>query len=164
MNNPWLRVSRSDQIQLNDKLRRQCGVTHWLEWLKHTDYTCILPTSSAFFPLTYFKSFWHPFIKIRQQGIAPQKFCLPTVKNGAQPRSRPHVKSSLKSTLWLNKRPFTSSATWTKACCLHRIYLVCLHTLHVLFRAPKHTVLTSSPIQGNIHLWNPFHPDIQNNR
>lgn len=76
MNNPWLRlrVSRSDQIQLNDKLRRQCDVTHWLEWLniQTTPVLCLfsllLFSQICFFPPTYFKFFWHPFTKKQTTG------------------------------------------------------------------------------------------------
>lgn len=50
----------------------------------------------------------------------------------AQPRSRPHVRNSLKPTLKLKKRPCTNNTRWPKACCRPNIYLVCRkkQTLH----------------------------------
>lgn len=81
-----------------------------------------------FKPLSIFKK------SPRLQRNALQRFCFQGERSRAHQRSRPRVRSSLKSTLKLKKRPSINSTRWTTACYQHNIYLVCTikQTLHAV--------------------------------
>lgn len=115
-------------------------LTHWLTHVQTTPLLCIHRPHT---PLTFWKM-------SRLQSNAPQRFCLQEVKDGTQPRCRPHVRSSLKPTLGLKKRPFTRSARRTKACCWCKTYPVCIKT--TLYRSEIFNHTSASVVTWRL-LW-----------
>lgn len=119
MNNPWLTVHRCGEVTDGEGCDSHASQTLRL-------HLCFRQ-SWRFSPPTYLKPFWCLFTnekkKNRPQGTALQGFCSTGAGSGARPRCKPRVKSSLKSTRCLRRKPFTSSARPTAACRL-RIYPV----------------------------------------
>ena len=95
---------------------------------EHLHFCLIKPSFLIFAP------FFKP-LSSRLQRNALRRFCsrAATSSSSAPLRSTPPVRSSLKSTPQLRRRPCINSTRWARACCWHKIYLVrtSKQTLHV---------------------------------
>lgn len=152
MEKVWLDLTRftKEQIKAGSHpvvwLTVCCNIQHSLTGchgnIRTTPLLCMLPSTSLLsnlpFPSLLLLNPLSSFINSsRIQRNAPQRFCFQGESSSAHPRSRPHVRSFLRSTLKLKKRRFTNSTRQTKACS-QQIYLVCTikQTLHTVATNP----------------------------